>query len=222
MLKRLLAFLLVLAPVAACSAQTAPAAAGAGPVEGVDYALIANPQLYQATPGKIEVVEVFAFTCGHCGNAHPIVERWKATLASDVSFHYVPAAFGGAQTPFAQAFYAAQSAGVLEANHTALFRAVLVERAIPPSAQAGPLLARWFAARGGTDEARFASSMNSFAVNGRVTRSTQLMQAWGIEVTPTFVVAGKYRVTSRAGMTHEDTLRVVDALVARERAAAGR
>jgi thiol:disulfide interchange protein DsbA len=46
------------------------------------------------------------------------------------------------------------------------------------------------------------------------------VSAWGIEGTPTMVVAGKYRVQSPGGEDgFEKMLKIVDFLVARERAA---
>ena len=58
--------------------------------------------------------------------------------------------------------------------------------------------------------------MNSFATNARIGRGMQFAQRSGVEGTPTIIVNGKYRVTG--GQTYADVLRIVDHLVAQERA----
>ena len=58
--------------------------------------------------------------------------------------------------------------------------------------------------------------MDSPATDLLLERSKEFAVATGIEGTPTVVVNGKYRVTARG---FEDTLRVTDYLVAKERAA---
>ena len=111
---------------AACTAQPAPAADG-GLVEGKDYALI-NPPVPTADASKIEVVEVFGYSCVHCAHLQPVVDAWKPKLASDVQFVYMPAVFGGVWEVYGRAFYAAETMGLLDKTHSALFNALHVER----------------------------------------------------------------------------------------------
>ena len=62
----------------------------------------------------------------------------------------------------------------------------------------------------------FIAAMNSPATDLLLERSKDFALATGIEGTPTIVVNGKYRVTGR---NFDDTLRIADYLIARERAA---
>ena len=71
---------LLCAPLAA----SASAPADDAPVPGVDYVEIEGGAPYRATPGTIEVAEVFAYWCGHCANFAPRLEAWKAKLPADV------------------------------------------------------------------------------------------------------------------------------------------
>ena len=48
----------------------------------------------------------------------------EAGLPSDVNFVYVPAMFGGTWDDYARAFYAAQTLGVQEKTHEALYAAI--------------------------------------------------------------------------------------------------
>jgi thiol:disulfide interchange protein DsbA len=59
--------------------------------------------------------------------------------------------------------------------------------------------------------------MQSFATDAKLTRARQFMIASGVDSTPTLIVNGKYRVTTKKSF--QDMLRVADLLIARERAA---
>jgi thiol:disulfide interchange protein DsbA len=47
--------------------------------EGFDYAVLPNPQPTE-TADKIEVVEVFMYTCPHCYHLEPTLAQWRQTL----------------------------------------------------------------------------------------------------------------------------------------------
>ncbi|MDU1661785.1 MAG: thiol:disulfide interchange protein DsbA/DsbL, partial [Stenotrophomonas maltophilia] len=117
LISRLLLSVLVLLPLAACAATPANAPL----VEGKDYERIAQPGPFQPLAGKIEVVEVFGYTCPHCAHFEPQLEAWAAKLPADVRFTPVPAAFGGAWDAWALAYYAADEVGVAKRSHAAVF-----------------------------------------------------------------------------------------------------
>jgi thiol:disulfide interchange protein DsbA len=191
---------------------------GPAPVAGTDYVEIAGGQPYQPTAGKIEVVEVFGYTCPHCAQFETVIKPWKAKQPADVQFVPVAAPFGGYWTPYAKAFYTAQSLGVVDQTHDAMFSAIHIERSLPvqplpTNEQIGEFYAKY-----GVDPKQFASTMSSFAIDAKLKRATQFIQRSGVESTPTIVVAGKYRVV---GKNFDDMLRIADHLVAQERAKAG-
>ena len=49
--------------------------------EGFDYAVLPNPQPTE-TGDKIEVVEVFMYTCPHCFHLEPTLAQWRQTTAT--------------------------------------------------------------------------------------------------------------------------------------------
>ena len=75
-----------------------------------------------------------------------------------------------------------------------------------------------FYARFGVDPQQFASTMSSFAIDGKLRKAKQFATRSAIEGTPTLIVDGKYRVLGR---TREDQIRILDQLVAQEQAALG-
>ncbi len=183
-------------------------------VPGVDYVEIPGGTPLAPHPGKIEVVEVFGYTCPHCAHFEPVLRAWKAELPADVEVVTVPAPFGGYWIPYAQAFYAAQSMGLADRTHAAMFRAVHEQRRLPVVG-AKPAQIAGFYAEYGADPAKFAQTMASAQTQAKLVEARDFLQRSGIEGTPSLVVAGKYRVM---GNTFQDLLRIAGELIQRERA----
>lgn len=202
------------APAAASSRPTGPE-----PVAGADYVLIENGQPFQPAAGKIEVAEIFGYVCPACAAFQPLIGPWKAGLPSDVNFVYVPAMFGGTWDNYARAFYAAQSMGLQDKTHEALYSAIHAEQTLKGERGRDSVedIAAFYA-KHGADAKQFASTMSSFAVNAKTNAAKQFAQRSNITGTPSVIVNGKYLVK---GKSFPDMLRIADHLIARERAAQG-
>lgn len=196
-------------------AASAASAAASGPalVPGTDYIEIVKGQPFQPLNGKIEIVEVFAYWCGHCASFQPLVDAWKRKLPADVRFTYVPLA-GGPTDLLARAYFASEASNQLDKTHNAIFNAIHLTRTLPQRPTAEEISA--LIAKQGVDAKSFADAMNSFAIGGQLNRAQQFAIRSGVEGTPTLIVNGKYRVL---GKTLEDTLRIANQLVAQERPA---
>lgn len=191
--------------------------AGASLVAGRDYVEIPNGQPFAPRNGKIEVVEIFGYVCPACANFQPLVRSWKAKLPSDVRFTYVPALFGGTWDDYARAFYAAESMGLVDKTHDALYQAIHIDRSL--KGERGRDSVEDIAAFYGTygaDPKQFASTMSSFAINAKTGRAKQFAMRSQITGTPSLVIDGKYLVK---GTTYENMLENAEQLIARERAA---
>ncbi len=202
--------LLLLLPLTAC----AQAPAGP-PVVGQDYDVLDKGQRWQAPNGKIEVAEIFAYSCPHCAAFQPYVDAWKKKLPADVSFVYVPAAFDE-EDPYGKAFFAADSAKAVAKIHQPLFDAIHEAGELPRSTATVDEIGTWFAQRG-LNRAKMVGLMQSKAVAAQMTRAHGFAVANRVSGTPMLVINGKYVVRTRSA---EDRMRVVDALIALERAAA--
>ena len=191
---------------------------GPAPVPGKDYVEIPNGQPYAPLNGQIEVVEVFGYVCPACARFAPEVSAWKKKQPSDVRVTYVPVVFSKTWEPYAKAYYAAEAKGLVDKTHDAVFSAIHLQGTLPgegkPPTDAATLSK--FYAGYGVSAQEFTALMNSFATNARIGRGMQFAQRSGVEGTPTIIVNGKYRVTG--GQTYADVLRIVDHLVAQERA----
>lgn len=208
----LLLLLLTLSPLLA---NAAGSAAPPAPVEGTDYVVIAEGKPYAPLDGKVEVVEVFGYTCIHCAHFQPVLGAWQKKQPAWVRFTPVPAAFGGYWTTYARAYYAAAKLRVLAGTHDLVFKAVHETGSLPIQNASNEEIAKFYAEHG-ADPKAFVAAMESPATNLLLERATRFATASGVEGTPTLIVNGKYRVLGRS---FDDSLRITDFLVAKERAA---
>ena len=206
--RSLFILLLSLLPLSAFAQPMAP-----GYREGVDFVTLKAPQPPYA-PGKIEVAEVFSYACIHCFNFQPMVNKWKKTMAKDVRWEYVPAAFGGPFDQFAKAYFAAQILGVQEKTHDAVFKGIFTDKLVK---QGTPDEVADLYARFGVDRAKFLATMAGNDVKARMAKAKDFAMRSGIESTPTLIVNGKYRVLGRTETGYDGMLKTAEFLIQKER-----
>lgn len=206
-------------------APTAPAApteaippAGDAPVEGRDFVTIKDGKPFQApAAGEIEVVEFFNYICPGCNAFNPLLEQWKAKQLADVKLVYVPVDFRPDFVPYARAFYAAESLGLAEKTHQAVYKAIHETHRIPAEGDAvdeGKIAG--FYAQYGVGAELFEGTMRSFAVDTKIRQGREYMVKSQVTSTPSLVINGRYLVK---GSSFEERLRIADHLIARERKA---
>lgn len=204
---------LLLSAMLVCLALFALPALAAAPVEGTDYAIIDGGQpLAPAKAGRIEVVEVFAYSCGHCARFAPALEAWKARQRKDVQLAYLPLA-RGRDDALALGFFATQATGQLARVHGPLFVAIHDTGSLPGNPTVDEL-AGWYGQRG-LDGARLKAAMQAPALADRLAAARQFALRSGVEGTPTLVIDGRYRILGR---TLEQYLANADAVIAMIRA----
>jgi len=174
-----------------------------------------TPAVPTTSGDKIEVVEMFWYGCPHCYAFEPYLNRWKKSLPKDVAFVRVPAIFNPKWEFSARIYYTAEVMGVLGKMHEHIFDAIHKEHR--PLGNLGEVAALF--AQYGVDKKEFESTFNSFAVNSKVNWARHLTKVYGIDGVPTMIVAGKYRTSASLAGGHEEVLKVVDDLIARERSA---
>lgn len=206
------ALLALLLPIAALAQPMAP-----GFREGVDYYTLPKPVAPFGKGPKMEVAEVFSYACIHCFHFQPLVNNYKKTMAKDVRWEYVPAAFGGPFDMMARAYFAAQQLGVQEKTHDAVFAGIFEQQKIK---QGTPDEVADLYASLGVDRAKFMDALRGEAVAARFQQAKGFAVMTGVQATPTLIVNGKYRVIGRQETGMEGMLKTADFLLARDRAAA--
>lgn len=161
---------------------------------GTHYRPLVPAQPTSVEAGKVEVVEVFWYGCGHCYALEPFLQNWEKNKPAYVEYAKVPVMWGPVHKAHARLFYTLQALGR--------------ERELTPKAfdqihQRGNMLAAddpattramqaAFAEANGVPEADFLKAYDSFAVNSNLQRAEQLTLRYRVEGVPLMVVNGKY------------------------------
>ncbi|HZW25054.1 MAG TPA: thiol:disulfide interchange protein DsbA/DsbL [Gallionella sp.] len=187
---------------AACSEEANPA-----------YSML--PAAQPTSAQKIEVLEFFSYGCSHCFHLHHDLSAWAKKMPKDVELVYVPVIFRDSAEPLARTYYALASMPEFEKMHDAIYRGMHVENAelfdLDSIAS--------FVAKRGADRAKFTAAYNSFSMSSRISRAKQMIRSYAIQGTPTLVVGGKYVIT---GLQPADTIRALDAVIAKVRKERGK
>ena len=188
------------------------------PKNGVDYRTLEKAQ--QTDSGKkVEVTEFFWYSCPHCNALEPDLAAWVKKQGGNIAFKRVPVAFRDSMVPPQKLYYTLEAMGKLDDLHGKVFNAIHVQRN-PLDTDAA---IADFVAKNGVDKQKFLDVYNSFGVQSKVKRATQLQNAYQIDGVPLLAVDGRYLtppsiVSASVGnrpepVLHAATLQVMDWLV---------
>jgi len=207
-LARALVVLMALLPLACSAAEEAKYKLG------THYKAVRQPQA-PADPSKIEVLEVFSYSCPHCFQFEGPLDQWLSKKPADVNFLRLPHTLGSpAGIIRNKAFYAADMLGVFGKFHRALFGAIHGQGKMMASVEEVRAL---FVAQTGLKAEDFDGAYSGFAVDSRYRMAENAIREMGIASVPTLVVEGKYAVSPRAGGGFTEMLAVVDHLIEQSR-----
>jgi protein dithiol oxidoreductase (disulfide-forming) len=206
--------------MAALSLSLVAFGVNAAPQGGADFRTLDKPQ--QTDSGKkVEVTEFFWYSCPHCNALEHDLVAWVKKQGDAIVFKRVPVAFRDSMAPQQKLFYTLEAMGKFDELHTKVFNAIHVQKQRVDSE--AEILD--FIVKQGIDKQKFLEVYNSFGVQSKAKRATQLMQAYQVDGVPMIAIDGRY-VTSpsivgeRLGnkpepVLHAATLQVMDTLVAK-------
>jgi thiol:disulfide interchange protein DsbA len=196
--------------------------------QGVHYFLLPRPQPTNVPAGKVEVTEVFSYACPACNQFNPAFEQIKTGLPANAQVDYVHASFNPAEDwpMFQRAFYAAQTLGIAQKTHVAMYDAIWktgelavvdkttnqLKNPLPSIADAADFYQR----TAGIKKQDFLAAANSFGVDVKVKRADALVIAYGADSTPTIIVNGKYRLSPSSAGGYDQLSALIKYLIAQE------
>ncbi|MBB6092716.1 thiol:disulfide interchange protein DsbA [Povalibacter uvarum] len=158
--------------------------------EGANYSKVVPNQPTSVGPGRVEVVEVFWYGCGHCFALDPSIESWRSkSKPSYVEFVRIPAMWNETTRMHARMFYTAELLGKLEELHAPMFREINVKG---NQLNTVDKITAFFR-QNGVNADDFQKAFSSFAVESKLQRADFLNRRYRIESVPTVIVNGKYR-----------------------------
>jgi thiol:disulfide interchange protein DsbA len=180
-------------------------------MEGVHYYVV-KPSPATAADDPVEVTEFFMYTCPHCMQFEPYLEKWIEGEPEDVTLKLVPVMFGGPADLHARAFFALDLMGDRERLHDAFFTTIHKKRQRLKTERE----LRAFLEQQGVDMEKFQAAWDSFAVQTKLNRARALMRRYNIRSVPTVVVDGRYR-SGNGFHSYDEKIELIDDLVAKVR-----
>jgi thiol:disulfide interchange protein DsbA len=166
---------------------SASAGAAFAQVPGKDFQAL-NPPQPTESGNKVEVIEFFSYACPHCHSLQPSLQAWLKHKPADVEFRRAPAVFQDNWIPFARIYYTLDAMGLVDKLHHEVFSAIHEQRV---RLQDPKVLFDWVASKG-VDKQKFMDTYNSFSVQSRTQRATDVTRRYNIPFTPALVVDGRY------------------------------
>jgi len=203
-----------LAAFGLCLVALTAIASTANPIGNVDYKSL-DKALPAEVGNKVEVIEFFSYACPHCNAFDPELAAWVKAKGDAIAFKRVPVPMHeGDLLP--NLYYTIDAMGITEQLHSKIFHAIHVEhRQFDDENQITE-----FVASSGVDRAKFLAVFNSFGVQAKAQRCTQLADLYKISGVPLLAIDGRFEaspeITSVAlGELATATLKVSDWLVAK-------
>jgi thiol:disulfide interchange protein DsbA len=156
-------------------------------VAGRDYEVI-KPAQPTESGSKVEVIEFFSYGCPHCAALQPALRNWLKHKPADVDFKRQPVVFQDSWVPFARLYYTLDAMGIVDKLHHDVFVAIHEQKI---RLQDPETLFGWVASKG-VDRKKFSDTYNSFTVQSRASRTTDVIRRYDIQFTPAIVVDGRY------------------------------
>jgi len=205
----------------AVAAGTAALAAGCAmrdpskpPEEGFEYR--AGGPWPTGLKGKLEVAEFFWYGCPFCRAFDPVLDAWASRQPPDVVFRKVHPSMRKNWEPQARLFFTLETMGKLKELNAKVFDALQVQQ-MPLDTR--DEIARW-AVGEGLDRADFLRVFDSREVTAKKDAANAMARAFKLDGVPALVVNGKWLTEPAMTGSRENTLRVVEYLLERERRAA--
>lgn len=185
----------------------------ATPAENFDgmYEVI-NPAQETTDKSKVEVTELFLYTCPHCYHFETALADWKKSKADYINYVKQPAVFGNANILHAKAFYTAEALNVFDKLSLALFQAIHEKKQALNTEEA---IMKVFTENGVSEE-DFKKTFSSFAVDSKVRKANGKTVAYGITSVPNIIVNGKYRLSPDKTKGFENMIKITNFLAEKE------
>lgn len=159
--------------------------------------------------GKIEVIEVFWYGCGHCYSLEPHVQKWLKTKPKNVEFIRIPAPLNNFWEVHARIYYIEDALGIVDKFHHLVFDEIMQKNNYLDN----KVKIADFFAKHGYDKQKILDLYDSFGINSAIVKAKSTVMGYKITSVPQIVVDGKYLVNAGTAKGAENIFPVVDELI---------
>ncbi len=187
-------------------------------IDGQPYKRFPSTAGRWGSADKIEVTEIFMYSCPHCSDLEPFINTWAENKDPNIRFVRIPAMFNQLAALHAKLYYTevflAQTGKLKD---QAAFRNMVFEeyhrRGNRLTSQTA--IQRLFA-RVGVSEDDFNRTWNSFEVDQALRRAREMAINYGVASVPMIVVNGKYTTDAGSAGSYPKLIELIDELTVRE------
>lgn len=165
------------------------------------------------SPGQVEVLEFFAYTCVHCKILDPMINEWAKNLPQDVNFQHVPLGGNSSSLPLQHAYYTLEALNRADL-HAKFFTAMHDERKRLFTRKD---ITDWAVSQGVKRE-DFDAAYDSPGIVSRVGRANELSKLYAVNSTPTIIINGRFQTSPAQAGGYQESVVETDRLVQQERA----
>ena len=185
---------------------------------GVNYKPIVPAQPTDTPAGKVEVMEVFWYGCGHCYALEPYMTNWEKTKPAYIEFVRMPVMWNPVNAAHARLYYTLVAlkrtdlnAKVFDEIHTRGNMLAANDEARTRQLQLA------FAKANGIAETDFLREYDGFFVNTQLKHAEETTRRYRVDATPVVFVAGKYQTDVGLAGGQTELTQLIDALAAHEK-----
>jgi len=185
--------------------------------EGLQYDVL-DPAYDTENKEQVVVYEFFGYKCPHCAYFQPFMKPWHEKLPKYVKLVRVPVVFQPGWDILAKAYHTAETMGIAEKTHQAMFDAIHKKHIRFRSIEQ---IATWYNENFGVDKEAFLSTANSFMIDSKMRQVNNMMRTMKITSTPTLIINGKYKPNVKALGSNNALLEMATFLAEKEAKAMG-
>jgi thiol:disulfide interchange protein DsbA len=186
--------------------------------EGTNYTRMIPTQPTVGGADKIEVAEVFMYSCPHCYDLESFINEWDEGKDPNVRLVRIPAIFNQLAQLHAQLYYTEYylvQSGKLS-DHVAFRNMVFEEFHRKGNRLTSQTAIQRLFARAGVSEDDFNRTWGSFEVNQALRVAADLARRYNVTSVPMIVVNGKYRTSAAEAGSYPKLIELIDELTVRE------
>ena len=177
------------------------------PQEGINYQRL--PQRLPGTPGKIDVLEFFLYSCPHCYAFEPVLQPWVKALPPNIEFRHVHVDFRANTRDQQRLYYTLQAMGVESQMRPAIFKAIHEQGNLLETKEAMIKLLQPL----GLDVTKFNATWATLDVKGlhysRIAAANRLVTAYNLDGVPAIGIGGLF-LTSPGRATRGERMSEVE------------
>ena len=179
-------------------------------IEGRDYTLVEKTRRIRGE--RIELIEFFSYACVHCYRLEAILKDWIPNQKDKIEFVQIPAVMSNYWSILGKHYFTLKRLKKLDRHHIGIFNSIHSSGRIFDSEE--KLFD--FVKTTNIEFDSYEKIFRSIEVKSDIQRANQMARRLKISAVPTFVVQGKYIVTTGRDVGLRRAKQVVEFLIDKE------